>query len=53
MLQVPLPGCVDGHLLPGPVPIIFPLCVCLCAQIPSFNKANSHVGLGPTLMTSF
>ena len=24
-----------------------------CTQISSFNKANSHVALGPTLMTSF
>lgn len=41
----------DGHLLPASLHIIFPPCVSL-GQISPFSKDASHIGLGPTLMTS-
>lgn len=32
---------------------VLPACVCLCVQISPVYKDTSHMGLGPTLMTSF
>lgn len=46
------PQLVDGRLLPVPLLIIFPLCVCLYVQIFPFYKDTSHIGLGATLMAS-
>ena len=35
-----------------PLHILFSQCACLCVQISPLNKDTSHLGLGPTLMTS-
>ena len=42
----PSPPCVCSHCLSS-------MCVCLWVQMSPFCEDTSHIGLGPTLMTSF